>query len=385
MHKVLFVIPHLYGSMRLLVDYTRFLDPAEYQLTFLSLSDDVRLKSELPSAVRLIVAGKPEGQTGWLRVFPRMLTEARRHDLVVGWAELTPTYLAAAAATVARKPVVGWVHTNLSEVLRPGRRPAWAHRPMVRLIYPKLGSVVAVSEDLALDLRRSFRLTNVRAITNGIDIERVRCRGQEPVPKRARHLFEKPALVKVGLLSNPKNHELLLLAHAEVMRQKVDHNLLLVGDGQLEAHLRTMATRLGVTDSVHFLGYLDNPLPVIRASRALVLSSHWEGFAIVLVEALALGTPTVSVDCPSGPREILGDGKFGLLVPPENPHALAEAMKLVLTDSATFDRLHAVGPGGAERYRISDKARQMDALFDSLIERCPDGELVPQRACRSQS
>jgi glycosyltransferase involved in cell wall biosynthesis len=369
MSRILFVIPHLSGSMRLLVDYVRLLNPEKYQLTLLSLGGNTRLGSELPSRTRLIVEKKPDGPTGWFRVFPRILAEARSHDLIVGWAELTHTYLAVAAATLVAKPAVGWMHVNLSEVLRCGARPSWAHRPIMRILYPRLRAVVAVSEDVALDLRHSFGMTNVSVITNGIDLDMARQRSLEPIPASTAHLFEKPALVDVALLEYQKNHALLLRAHAEVIRQKVEHNLLLVGDGSLRHDLEKLAVALGVSNSVHFLGYIDNPLPVVRASTACVLTSRWEGFGIVLVEAMAIGTPVIAVDCRSGPREILADGEFGLLVPPDDPHALAEAMKRVLTDAAVCHHFRTVGPQGADRFCFTHRVKQVEVLFDTLLKR----------------
>jgi glycosyltransferase involved in cell wall biosynthesis len=89
-----------------------------------------------------------------------------------------------------------------------------------------------------------------------------------------------------------------------------------------------MAEDLGLGKVVSFPGFSANPYPILSQASALVLSSRWEGFGLVLVEALACGCPVISTDCRSGPREILDGGRFGTLVPVGDPDALARAMEM---------------------------------------------------------
>jgi glycosyltransferase involved in cell wall biosynthesis len=111
----------------------------------------------------------------------------------------------------------------------------------------------------------------------------------------------------------------------------------LIGDGPLRTALEETATALGVRDDVAFLGFRTNPYPFIKRAAALVLSSRWEGFGNVLVEALALGTSVVSTDCPHGPTEILDGGRFGVLVPIGDAEGMALAMEQVLDHPAPKD------------------------------------------------
>lgn len=106
---------------------------------------------------------------------------------------------------------------------------------------------------------------------------------------------------------------------------------MILGTGHLEQDLKKLCGRLGIEDRVAFIGQVDNPLSYMKQADLFVLSSAWEGFGNVLVEALYCGLPIVSTDCPSGPSEILENGKYGTLVPPSNPDMLALAIESALT------------------------------------------------------
>lgn len=106
--------------------------------------------------------------------------------------------------------------------------------------------------------------------------------------------------------------------------------LLIGGEGPERSALLRLAGQLGVTDDVALPGFFDNPYACMAHAAVFVLSSAWEGLPSVLVEAMACGCAVVSTDCPSGPAEILQDGKYGPLVPVRDPVALAEAIAKVL-------------------------------------------------------
>ncbi len=139
-----------------------------------------------------------------------------------------------------------------------------------------------------------------------------------------------PLLVAVGRLSKVKNFSLLLKALAKI-RQKMPVQLWLIGDGKERSALERLARRLKISDSVEFVGFVDNIFAYLHHADALVLTSHREGSPNVLIEALACGVPVVATDCPSGPREILQAGKYGYLVPVNDVNALCKAIMMVLT------------------------------------------------------
>lgn len=121
-----------------------------------------------------------------------------------------------------------------------------------------------------------------------------------------------------------------------IHRQHFDSRLMILGSGPLEKALRDLTAQLGLTESVDFLGFQSNALPFIRQADAFLLSSLCEGFGNVIVEAMGCGTPVISTRCEHGPSEILDNGRYGVLVEPHSPAALAEAMDQVGTIRERF-------------------------------------------------
>ena len=172
-----------------------------------------------------------------------------------------------------------------------------------------------VQKDL-LDLlpdRRNYS----RVIHNPVDPCFIRLKAEDSIK-----LPERPFIVHVGKFKKEKRHDLLLNAFAN---SSCKHDLVLVGQGPLEAKLKELSLALGVAHRVHFFGYHQNPFPIIKSADLLVLCSDYEGLGMVLLEALSLDVPVLSTDCPSGPREIL---QATQLVPVNDVLALAEALSV---------------------------------------------------------
>jgi len=115
--------------------------------------------------------------------------------------------------------------------------------------------------------------------------------------------------------------------------------LLILGEGEDKFKLRILIEKYGIEECVQLLGFINNPYPYLKRADAFVLSSKWEGFPNALLEALACGTPVVATDCPSGPAEMLENGKYGPLVPVGAAEAMAEAINLVIENPISSEAL----------------------------------------------
>jgi glycosyltransferase involved in cell wall biosynthesis len=141
-------------------------------------------------------------------------------------------------------------------------------------------------------------------------------------------------LIAVGRLQIQKDYPTLLRAFAQV-RQKRPVRLLILGEGKERPMLEELIKTLGVEEDVSLPGFVMNPFAYMARASLFVLSSRWEGLPTVLIEAMCCGTPVVSTDCPSGPREILREGQYGQLVPVGEPTALARAIETTLDAKAS--------------------------------------------------
>jgi glycosyltransferase involved in cell wall biosynthesis len=172
----------------------------------------------------------------------------------------------------------------------------------------------------------------LEVIPNFVDAPRIRAAAEAPLPDWAKPIFQKPVVIAVGRLEPQKSFDVLIRAHARMRAAGTDSHLLILGVGSLEAELKALVAELGVESSVFMPGFADNPHALMRRATAFALSSRFEGLPMVLLEALALGCPIVSTDCPSGPAEALDGGRAGVLVPLGDDASLAQALARVVSD-----------------------------------------------------
>jgi glycosyltransferase involved in cell wall biosynthesis len=161
-------------------------------------------------------------------------------------------------------------------------------------------------------------------------------------------------IITVGSFKEQKNHALLIRSFARAFRDRVAR-LMILGEGPLRPQLEELARAEGVADQVLMPGFTTDPWPYYASADLFVLSSDYEGYPLVLIEAMRSGLSIVSTDCESGPREILEEGKYGTLVGCGDAEALAAAMEEALrrpTDPAALQaRAEAIsGQGTSDRY-----------------------------------
>lgn len=250
--------------------------------------------------------------------------------------------IARAAAGIPTRLVVS-EHNTLSIVARHGhglfRR---AYPGLIHLFYPEADAIAAVSRGVAQDLAQTAHLAEelIKLVYNPVDAEAVARAGQMLVEHPWLTDCSCPLILGVGRLHRQKDFPTLIRAFA-IARKERDLRLAIVGEGGEHKRLEALCHQLGVQDDVLMPGFVDNPYAWMSHASLFVLSSAWEGFALVLLEALASGCPVISTDCPNGPREILQDSTYGTLVPIGDPEAMAEAMLATLAAPPDAVRLHA--------------------------------------------
>ena len=289
-------------------------------------ADSAHVK-DLPAAVRIVNLNARHTFTS-LFALVRYIRRERPVALLAAKDRAIRVAILARAVAGAPLRLVGRIGTTVSAAL--AGRGAWrlaVWRTGMRLFYPGADLIIAVSQGVADDVVRLARLPpdRVRVVRNPVWTPRLERLAREAPTHPWFTDRSIPVVLGAGRLTRQKDFPTLLRAFAQVLAQR-PCRLMILGDGSQRDDLQALAKQLGVATDVAFPGFQTNPYTYLARASLFVLSSAWEGSPNVLTEALALGVPVVSTDCPSGPREILAGGRYGKLVAVGDADALAQAM-----------------------------------------------------------
>ena len=288
----------------------------------------------LPAEVRRVDLGTAHTL---LAAFPLARYLRRNHPAAL----LAAKDRAGRAAVLARRlagtgtRIVLRLGTNLSAAMAERSAPSrWLRYAPIRWTYPHIDHVVAVSDGVAEDTARIARIPRSRISVVRNPVITPDLAEQAALPCSHPWLTDRggtrvPVIVGAGRFQRQKDFPTLIRAFAGLRAQR-PCRLLLLGDGRGRAALEALVQDLGIDADVDLPGFQSNLYPFLAGADLFVLSSAWEGSPNVLTEAMALGTPVVATDCPSGPREILDNGRFGPLVPVADVHVLSDAMAATL-------------------------------------------------------
>ncbi len=204
---------------------------------------------------------------------------------------------------------------------------------LIRFFYPWADGIVAVSRDVAGDLAETTKLprTRIQVIYNPVVTPQLLEMARVKPPHTWFAVNQPPVVLAVGRLTPQKDFATLIRAFDRVRRDK-HVRLMILGEGGDRHELERLVRQLRLEPHVSLPGFVENPYSYMAHAAVFVLSSRWEGLPTVLIEALSCGMRVIATDCPSGPREILADGKYGMLVPMHDAPALAEAIAATLNE-----------------------------------------------------
>ena len=330
------------GVERMLVNLMHGLVAAGQSLDLLLIRDEGPHLRGLPAGVNRIALGSRHS----LLAVPALALYLRRHR---PRALLAAKDRAGRAAILARwlagadTRLVLRLGTNLSAALEG--RPTWQRLGRlgpIRLLYPHLDRIVAVSQGVAADTASitGLPVSAIRVIHNPVITPDLARRAAEPCPHPWCQGEGPPFILGAGRLQRQKDFPTLIRAFAQ-LRQERACRLIIIGEGRERPALEALISQLGLEGQVDLPGFQANPLSFLARARLFVLSSAWEGSPNVLTEAMALGTPVVATDCPSGPAELLDGGRIGPLTRVGDVDALARAMRQALDQPAPPDLLRA--------------------------------------------
>ena len=198
---------------------------------------------------------------------------------------------------------------------------------LIPFSYPKADYIHCLTKRIANHLVSKYKLPKEKivVIPNFVDVLSIEKSSKKNIflKKEDKLLFESPYIISMGRLHNQKGYKYLLKAFSNISNQ-IPHNLIILGEGPLLNDLKNQVKILNIEKRVFFVGFIENPYPILRDAKLFVLSSLYEGMPNVLLEAISLSVPIVSSNCPSGPMEILGNKYKNLLYSPRDTVTLSK-------------------------------------------------------------
>ncbi len=267
----------------------------------------------LPALVRYLRREQPEG----------MVSAMNYTNIVAVWAQRL--------ARVSTRIMLSAQNTFSQTLRHKATRNERLMLMLMKRFYPWADTICTVSDGVGDDLSEVTSIPRGRIVTihNPVITPELKQKQQAPVDHPWFRPDQPPVLVGAGRLVPQKDFPTLIRAFTQVRRSR-PVRLVILGQGPLQSELEALIRELGMEADISLHGFTDNPYAFMARSSAFVLSSKWEGLPTVLIEAMCCGARLVSMDCPSGPREILRGGEFGQLVPVGEVTTLAHAIEKTL-------------------------------------------------------
>ncbi|MBC8737353.1 glycosyltransferase [Paraburkholderia sp. UCT31] len=378
MKKLLIVIHSLSGggAERVVTRLLSYLDThcpgVELHLALLKPQIDY----ELPAGVNLHVLGK--ARKGFVtkameqsRVFKNLkrLMSGLRPDVTLSFMPTANYYCLKAKKQLGGAPKVVVSERVAFESNYRGLKRATLKR-IIRKNYPMAAKVICVAQGVKNELV-ALGLPDYlcKVIPNSVDENELLKKAEARAPhKWAEETATHPLIVTAGRLTEQKGHDVLIAALGLLAKKDIKPRAMIFGTGPLKAQLESQIAELGLGEQVKLMGFNPNPYPELKRASLFVFPSRFEGFPNALLEAMALGVPSIATDCPYGPRELIGDGEYGCLVPMNDPAHLAESIEeglAAVSTPAGRETFGKMSRAGASRYSIDHMVNNyLHALFD---------------------
>lgn len=231
---------------------------------------------------------------------------------------------------------------------------------LAQLLYGKAAGLVCVSQAIADKVKQRYQLNNVVTIENPVDFKADETFTETILPQKYILYFGR-------FDEKAKNFTLMLDAFAQSRIAQKGYQLLLMGEGKSRDLIQSLVKKHHLDQSVAFLPYQKQPFGIVKKARFTILTSHFEGFPLSIVESLANGTPVVAVDCESGPREVIQDQQNGMLVENHNAVALAAAMNRMVDDETLYIRCKSNAAQSVARFSLESTSKKWDELLSRTV------------------
>lgn len=326
------------GAERVLIDLLNNLDYTKYEVDLCLIVNQGILLPDIAKEVTII----PLWETYsiyykiayrfsiWFQnnyMFKRVLKQkiTKKYDVEFSFLEGMPLKLHAMINSKAQK--ITWVHCDLFNF--PYEANQFVKHEELKA-YNKMDQVVCVSNDSLLAFEKRFPTCTSKktVVYNPVDFSKINRLAKEIKVAKNQNF----TIVTVGRLTMPKKIDRVIRLAARLKSENYKLHFQIIGDGELKKELLALASTLNVTDCITFLGFMKNPYPYIKKADMMLLSSGYEGFGLVVCEAMLLGVPVVSTKT-AGPIEIIDKDTYGLLCDHDDESIYQVAMKMIESET----------------------------------------------------
>ncbi len=319
--KILFAIESLSGggAEKVLSTILNHINCDKFEIGLFSLLDSGVNKENIPSHIKYHYALPGKGSNSWLyRIKYKLIYNILPLSIVYRWfvpkgydveVAFIEGFITKLFSKSPKSRKIAWVHVDLALFPWTINEGIYASVEDEIKAYSRYSKIITVSKTVCDNFKATYGLENT-VIYNPIDSKDILKKSlkESGLPENGRI-----RIISVGRLVYQKSYDRLLNAFCKLLKDGADAELIILGEGNEREELQHMASSLGISDRVIFGGFKKNPYCFMKASDIFVCSSRFEGFSLVIAEAMVTGLPIVSTNC-SGPNELLDDGRFGLLV-----------------------------------------------------------------------
>lgn len=348
------------GAERVTVNLANQLAENGYEVEILVITEHGELVDEIASGVDFFVLSVD--QMRWAAIpLARYLRRTRPEVLISFLTEAN--IMAIIAARMARASTITIATEHSTQSGKSGW-PAKRDMTLAKHTYQFADHIVGVSNGVSEDVRKWARVPDDKVITiyNPVVTEEQIGTTYDPPSHRWFQDEDIEVVLTVGRHVKEKDYPTLIRAFSQLLESRKNVRLVMLGEGKLTPEYESLVEELGIKGKVWMPGLVTPPYPYMTHADVFALSSRVEGLSLVLIEAMACGTPVVSTDCPSGPSEVLVNGEYGELVPVGDPNSLKRALVRALEDPVDPESLRQ----RARDFSVDKAAKEYEKLFTNV-------------------
>ncbi|WP_303064985.1 glycosyltransferase [Alysiella sp.] len=281
----------------------------------------------------------------------------QKYDLIIDFSDILDSFI---RIHTFSQPTIRWVHGQLN-----GGSPITAKQiKKYRSIFIKHQCVITICEQMKQIIMQNLSLpeSHFKVMHNPIDLMLIRKKASEPVKLP----FDVPYLLQVSRLVQGKGHETMLDIFAKLKQHGIPHKLVFIGDGNNRVSLEAKLKQLNLQEECYFLGEISNPYPYFKQASLFLHTSEHEGLPTVILESMALGVPVVAMDCPTGPKDILGaNSEYGKLIAMNQQDDFVQAVLDLLYDDVLYQHYQAQSLLRIHDFSMENIGQQLENLLQA--------------------